>query len=136
MTFFVQSQISLLVHLALIHLDAANAPSLSQGAIHRLPQGGSIALGPECMLFTQIIDLYHQGVVGKENVLQIKRRRKLWKKLPLSGGLERIIRQARKEALALGGSEEVEVAWVTSSTIGSACAMEPSIKKVTSSVNA
>lgn len=67
----------------------------------------------------QIVDFYHamehlQSVIellfGKEDPRRIERRRARWKKLLLSDGLERIIKQARREALAVGKITEVETA--------------------------
>jgi hypothetical protein len=67
----------------------------------------------------QIVDLYHalehlqhlmELLLGKENGPRIHLRRKHWKKLLLGDGLDRIIRQARKEALVLRKSAEVEAA--------------------------
>ena len=66
----------------------------------------------------QIVDLYHamehlqivmELLLGKAKP-RLKRRRKHWKKLLLADGLERILQQARKEALLLGKEDEVEAA--------------------------
>lgn len=66
-----------------------------------------------------IVDFYHamehvqtliEILLGKEDVRRIQRRRHHWKKLLLADGLERILAQARKEAIARAKVEEVESA--------------------------
>lgn len=67
----------------------------------------------------QIVDFYHalehmqtliETLWGKENEVRNKRRRDYWKKLLSHNGVERIIKQARKEALKQGKVQEVETA--------------------------
>lgn len=68
---------------------------------------------------TQIVDFYHalehmetlmEALQGKEEDAWKKRRRHHWKKLLRHDGVERIIKQARKEALERNRTEEVEAA--------------------------
>jgi hypothetical protein len=65
----------------------------------------------------QIVDFYHamehlqsliEALWGKANEARNKRRRHLWKKLLLQDGVERIIRQARKQAARNGTAAAVE----------------------------
>jgi len=67
----------------------------------------------------QIVDFYHalehmqtliETLWGKEDAAWNKRRRHYWKKLMSHNGIERIIKQARKEALERGKVPEVETA--------------------------
>ena len=67
----------------------------------------------------QIVDFYHamehlQALIetlwGKADEVRNKRRRHYWKKLLRHDGVERIIKQARKEALLRGNVAEVETA--------------------------
>jgi hypothetical protein len=65
----------------------------------------------------QIVDFYHamehlqsliEALWGKSEEARNKRRRQLWKKLLLQDGVERIIRQARKQATRHGTAAAVE----------------------------
>ena len=67
----------------------------------------------------QIVDFYHalehlqtliETLWGKGDEARNKRRRHYWKKLLAHDGVERIIKQARKEALLRGNVAEVETA--------------------------
>jgi len=67
----------------------------------------------------QIVDFYHalehlqtliETLWGKGDEVRNKRRRHHWKKLLSHDGVERIIKQARKEALTRGNATEVETA--------------------------
>ncbi len=67
----------------------------------------------------QIVDFYHamehlqkliETLWGKADETRNKRRRHYWKKLLSHDGVERIIKQARKEALLRGNGAEVEAA--------------------------
>jgi hypothetical protein len=66
---------------------------------------------------TQIVDIYHalehlsslvQLLLGKSDASKLRRRRAHWKKLLLADGLDRVIKQARKEAVQRGMVAEVE----------------------------
>ena len=68
---------------------------------------------------TQIVDLYHALehlgevaglLVGKSDPAKLERRRAHWKKMLLAGGVDRIIKAARKEALKKGNIAGVEAA--------------------------
>jgi len=70
-------------------------------------------------LAVQIVDFYHalehlQTLIeilwGSKDPAWIKRRRHYWKKLLRHNGVERIIKQARKEAVGQGKVQEVETA--------------------------